>query len=149
MVRSDHLEDAILHNTHIGRELASVGIGWDQGWANDMAALLLEMNNAAHATCAKGWSRLPRRVLAAFHARYDELTQAGLAGNPHPTGRKQDTLEAAGYNLAAALMKLKPGATRFATVRSDLATAAKHDVGALDVLVQLFKGEAWMPPRTI
>jgi transposase len=100
---------------HIGRELAAVGIGWDQGWANDMAALLLEMNNAAHAARNKGRSRLPRRVLAAFNARYDELAQAGLAANPQPIGRKRDTLEAAGYNLAAALVKLKPEATRFAT----------------------------------
>jgi len=172
---------------HIGRELAAVGIGWDQGWANDMAALLLEMNNAAHVARNKGRSRLPRRVLAAFRARYDELAQAGLAANPQPAGRKRDTLEAAGYNLAAALVKLKPEATRFATdlnvpytnnaaesairmakihakvsgcfqslagaqgfaaIRSYLATAAKHDIRALDALAQLFNGEAWMPPRT-
>ncbi len=93
MVRSDHLEDDILHYAHIGRELASVGIGWDQGWANDMAALLLEMNNAARAACATGWSRLPPRVLAAFHARYDELAQAGLAAYLQPTGRKRDVPE--------------------------------------------------------
>ena len=40
------------------------------------------------------------------------------------------------------------GARAFATIRSYLATAAKHDVGALDVLAQLFGGEARMPPRT-
>ena len=40
------------------------------------------------------------------------------------------------------------GAKAFAAVRSHLATAAKHDVGPLDVLAQLFRGEAWMPPRT-
>jgi transposase len=172
---------------HITRELAAVGIGWDQGWANDMAALLLEMNTAAHGARDKGKHQLPRRVLAAFLARYDELANAGLVANPPPVGRKRDTLEAAGYNLAAALVKLKPEATRFAcdldvpftnnaaesairmtkihakvsncfqsltgaqgfaAIRSYLATAAKHDVGALDALVQLFGGEAWMPPRT-
>jgi len=41
------------------------------------------------------------------------------------------------------------GALGFAAIRSYPATAAKHNVGALDVLVQLFSGEAWMPPRTI
>ena len=172
---------------HITRELAAVGIGWDQGWANDMAGLLSEMNTAAHAARDKGKRRLPRRVLAAFLARYDELATAGLAANPQPIGRKRDAIEAAGYNLAAALVKLKPEATRFATdldvpftnnaaesairmtkihakvsncfqslagargfaaIRSYLATAAKHDVGALDALAQLFGGEAWMPPRT-
>jgi transposase len=40
------------------------------------------------------------------------------------------------------------GAHGFAAIRSDLATAAKHDIGALDVLAQLFGGEAWIPPRT-
>jgi hypothetical protein len=34
------------------------------------------------------------------------------------------------------------------SVRSYLATAAKHDIRALDALAQLFNGEAWMPPRT-
>ena len=40
------------------------------------------------------------------------------------------------------------GARAFATIRSYLATARKHNVGALDVLAQLFRGEAWMPPST-
>jgi len=40
------------------------------------------------------------------------------------------------------------GAKAFATVRSYLDTARKHDVDALEVLTQLFRGEAWMPPRT-
>ena len=40
------------------------------------------------------------------------------------------------------------GAKAFAAVRSYLATAAKHDVGPLDVLALLFRGETWMPPRT-
>jgi transposase len=100
---------------HIGLELAAVGIGFDQGWANDMAGLLAEMNAAAHDARNKGKHHLPHRVLAAFLSRYGELAQAGLAANPQPTGRKRDTIEAAGYNLAAALVKLKPEATRFAT----------------------------------
>lgn len=40
------------------------------------------------------------------------------------------------------------GARHFATIRSYLSTARKHDVGALDALAQLFRGQAWMPPRT-
>ena len=38
------------------------------------------------------------------------------------------------------------GARSFAIIRSYLATARKHNVGALDVLAQLFCGDAWMPP---
>ena len=37
---------------HIIRALEPVGLRWDQGWANDMSALLSEMNNAAHAAHA-------------------------------------------------------------------------------------------------
>jgi transposase len=40
------------------------------------------------------------------------------------------------------------GARAFATIRSYFATARKHNVGALEVLAQLFRGEAWMPPST-
>jgi transposase len=152
-----------------------------------MAALLIEMNNAAHDARDKGRGRLPRRMIAAFLARYDTLAAAGLAANPMPVGRKRDRIEADGYNLAAALIKLRPeairfitdlslpftnnegerslrmvkvhakvsgcfqsldGAKSFATVRSYLDTARKHEIGALDVLAMLFTGEAWMPPRT-
>src|SRR5664280_1595354 len=36
------------------------------------------------------------------------------------------------------------GARAFATIRSYLATARKHNVGALEVLAQFDRGEAWM-----
>jgi len=110
----DKATHAICH-AHILRGLTAVGIGWDQGWANDMAALLTEMNNAARGARDKGKSHLPRRVVAAFLARYDTLAAKGLAANPQPNGRTRDTIEAAGYNLAAALIKLRPQATRFVT----------------------------------
>ena len=35
------------------------------------------------------------------------------------------------------------------TLRSYLQTARKHGVDGLDVLVQLFKGTPWMPPRAV
>ncbi|MHB8290723.1 MAG: IS66 family transposase [Acidimicrobiales bacterium] len=110
----DQATHAICH-AHIQRDLAAVGIIEGQGWANDMATLLLEMNNAAHSARDKGKSRLSRRLLAAFLARYDKLSADGLAANPQPQGRTRDRLEADGYNLAAALTKLRPEATRFVT----------------------------------
>lgn len=174
--------------SHLLRDLAAVGVGFDQGWAIDVAALLTEMNNAAHAARARGRRNLSSRVLAGFSSRYDSLTAVGLAANPEPIGRDRDSIERAGYNLVSALTTLKEEATRFATdldvpfsnndaeralrmaklhkkisgcfqsdegarsfatIRSYLATARKHDVGALDVLAQLFRGDAWMPPITI
>ena len=37
-------------------------------------------------------------------------------------------------------------AKHFAAIRSYLSTARKHDVGALEVLALLFRGDVWMPP---
>lgn len=173
--------------SHLLRDLASVGVRWDQGWANDMATLLSEMNTAAHTARAAGRTRLARRQLAAFLARYDAGVAAGLVANPTPASRKRDPLERDSFNLASALERLRPEATRFATdlgvpfsnnaaeralrmaklhkkisgcfqsddgarafatIRSYLATARQHGLGGLDVLAQLFKGQAWMPPGT-
>jgi hypothetical protein len=39
-------------------------------------------------------------------------------------------------------------AQHFAAIRSYIATARKHGVGALDVLAGLFHGDVWMPPAT-
>ena len=39
-------------------------------------------------------------------------------------------------------------ARHFAVIRSYLATARKHDLGGLDVLGRLFRGDAWIPPAT-
>ena len=38
------------------------------------------------------------------------------------------------------------GVERLATVRSYISTAAKHGLGAMDVLTALFAGNPWMPP---
>lgn len=41
------------------------------------------------------------------------------------------------------------GAKAFCAVRSYLQTGRKHGVDSLDILVQLFKGTPWMPPRAV
>ncbi len=170
---------------HLLRDLASVGVRPDQGWANDMAALLREMNHAAHKARAAHKRRLPKAKLAGFLARYDALVCDGLAANREPPQRKRDAVEKESYNIARALQNLRTeatlfavdlsvpmtnneaerslrmakihrkvsgcfqseeGARHFATIRSYLATARKHDVGALEVLARLFRGDVWMPP---
>jgi len=182
----DQAAHAICH-AHVVRDLAAIGVGWDQGWANDMAALLTEMNNAAHAARDAGRTKLSKCQVKNFLSRYDTIVEAGLAVNPAPVGRQRDALEKKSFNLATSLKKRRPEATRFVTdlrvpftnneaerslrmakihkkisgcfqsgdnacnyakVRSYLGTARKHGVGSLDVLAQLFNGEAWMPPRT-
>ncbi len=41
------------------------------------------------------------------------------------------------------------GARAFCVVRSYLQTARKHGLGGIDVLVPLFKGDPWLPPRAL
>ncbi|MGH9093280.1 MAG: IS66 family transposase, partial [Acidimicrobiales bacterium] len=99
---------------HILRELSAVGVRFDQGWANAMAALLTETNDACHEARATGRCRLPRRTLHGFLARYDALVADGLTANPQPHGRGRDALERKSFNLACALRDLRTEATRFA-----------------------------------
>ena len=173
---------------HLLRNLASVGVGFDQTeWTSSMAALLLEMKQAAATAVAADRKRIPRKDLADYLCRYDTIVADALAANPAPIGRKRDSIETEGYNLAVAFRDKKDaicrfatdlqvsfsnnqaerdlrmvkihkkvsasframeGAERLATVRSYIATAMKHGIDPLDVLVRLFNGETWIPQRT-
>jgi len=115
---------------HVLRELEPIGIGWDQEWANEMAALLTEMNNAAHAARESGATRLSPPLLKTFLARYDSIVEQGLAANPAPLNRERDYLERKSYNLVAALKNLKPEATRFVT---DLRVPMTNNLAERDV----------------
>jgi transposase len=41
------------------------------------------------------------------------------------------------------------GAKAFCAVRSYLQTARKHGLDAMEVLVRLFRGDLWLPPRAL
>jgi len=114
---------------HIIRALEPIGVGWSQGWANDMTALLTEMNNAAH-DARDTAAALSPPLLKSFLARYDAIVEQGLSANPAPTGRTRDYLEGKSYNLVAALKKLKPEATRFVT---DLRVPMTNNLAERDV----------------
>ncbi|MGH9305017.1 MAG: IS66 family transposase [Acidimicrobiales bacterium] len=172
---------------HVLRDLEAAGVRWNQGWATEMQALLIETNEACHGARAHGKQRLSKRTLAAFVSSYDALVEAGLEANPTPVGRKRDYLERKSYNIAVALRDRREEATRFArdlsipftnnaaesalrmaklhrkisgcfqgddsaqhfaAIRSYIATARKHGVGALDVIARLFRDDVWMPPVT-
>ena len=121
--------DHAICGSHLLRDLAAVGVGWSQGWAIDMAALLAEMNDAAHAARAGGRTSLSKRVLADFLTRYDAIVEAGLLANPAPVGRQRDYLERKSFNLVSALEMLKVEATRFA--RESAYTDDQQRSGAL------------------
>jgi transposase len=99
---------------HIVRNLAAVGVVFDQGWAISMSKLLIEMNEAAHEARRIGASQLPADQLCAFLARYDALVEEGLHANPEPMGRPRDYVERRSFNLVAALKDLRREATLFA-----------------------------------
>jgi transposase len=42
-------------------------------------------------------------------------------------------------------MRSMAGAGEFCAIRSYLATAARHDISALDALTQAFQGNPWIP----
>ena len=173
---------------HLLRSLASVGVSFDQTeWTSSMAGLLLEMKAAGESARTKSKKKIPRKFLAGYLARYDSIVDEALIANPAPLGRKRDSIETEGYNLALAFRTRKDaicrfatdlrfgfsnnqaerdlrmvkihkkvsasfraieGAERLATVRSYLSTAIKHELDPLDVLVRLFRGDAWVPQRT-
>jgi sugar diacid utilization regulator len=95
-----------------------------------MTALLTEMNNAAHNARHSGATALSPPLLKTFPARYDTIVEQGLSANPAPPGRTRGYLEAKSYNLVAALKKLKPEATRFAT---DLRVPMTNNLAERDV----------------
>ena len=101
---------------HLLRDLASVGVGFDQTeWTTAMGDLLLEMKAAAASAVAAGKQKIPKKHLADYLCRYDTIVEEGLAANPAPVGRKRDSIETEGYNLAVAFRDRKDAICRFAT----------------------------------
>ena len=72
-----------LCNAHHLRELRFIDTQYHQAWANDMAALLVEIKAAVAATPASEM-RLSLPELLAFETRYDAIVQAGFEANPVP-----------------------------------------------------------------
>jgi len=118
---------------HVLRELEPISVRWDQGWANDMAALLKEMNNAAHDARDRGAAALAPQLLKSFLARYDAIVETGLSANPAPLHRGRDYLERRSFNLVTALEMLKPEATRFA---ADLRVPMTNNLAERDLRMQ-------------
>lgn len=76
-----------LCNVHHLRELTFVEEQYDQAWAKDLKALLLEMRAATEQARAAGQARLPAAPRDTLVARYQHLLALGLAANPPPPRR--------------------------------------------------------------
>jgi transposase len=72
-----------LCNAHHLRELRFIDTQYHQAWANDMAALLVEIKAAVEATPVPAMRLAPPELLA-FETRYDAIVQAGFDANPAP-----------------------------------------------------------------
>ena len=72
-----------LCTAHHLRALRCIDTQYRQAWANDMAALLVEIKAAVAATPAPAMRLSPPELLA-FATRYDAVVQAGFAANPVP-----------------------------------------------------------------
>jgi transposase len=76
-----------LCNIHHLRELTFLEEAYEQAWAKDLKALLLQMKTAVEAARLRGEERVGAAHRRAFLTRYEELLAAGLAANPPPQRR--------------------------------------------------------------
>jgi transposase len=79
-----------LCNAHHLRELTFVAEEMEQGWAQELRQLLLEIKQATDAAREQGVAALAADTQRAFEARYDAILEAGLKMNPPPapTGKR-------------------------------------------------------------
>ena len=74
-------------SVHHLRELTFLEEQYQQPWAREMKALLLEMKEAIEQARTQGHRQLPHALHAAFVTRYRALLAAGHAANPPPEHR--------------------------------------------------------------
>ena len=92
--------DHALCNAHHLRELNTVGIGWDQGWTNDLASLLVEAKHSVEYARATGVDHRDATTLHSIRIRFGRLVARGLAANPAPEVGKRSGYEKKAINLA-------------------------------------------------
>ena len=105
--------DHALCNAHHLRELKAVGIGWDQGWANDLAGLLVEAKHTVEAARNSGATQLDAATLHSIRVRYGQLVAKGFAANPAPEVGKRSGYEKKAFNLLRRLDGQRADVLRF------------------------------------
>lgn len=72
-----------LCNSHLTRELTGIFENYNQPWANDMKALLLDAKKCVDETRATSDCLEPDQIIQ-FEKRYDEIAKIGIEENPAP-----------------------------------------------------------------
>jgi transposase/uncharacterized coiled-coil protein SlyX len=105
-----------LCNAHHLRELRAV-FEAGQGWADELATLLVATYDQVQAARAARKCSLPPRTLHSITRRYDELVVAGRLANPPPvrTGKQGRPSRTKAANLAERLSRYRDDVLRFAT----------------------------------
>jgi len=106
-----------LCNAHHLRELAGMAEATGQAWPTAMADLLVEIHIAVQTAKATGHTKLPRRRLAKFGARYDTLIATGQGLNPPPprTGKRGRPALGPAGSLLRRLHEYRDDVLRFST----------------------------------
>jgi transposase len=104
-----------LCNAHHLRELEGIGVVFDQGWAKEMIALLLEAKDSVETSKSAGCHRLEETTLHSIRVRYGMLIQKGWAANPAPTIGKRHGVKATAANLLKRLDRDRADVLRFTT----------------------------------
>jgi transposase len=107
--------DHALCNAHHLRELKAVAVGWDQGWANDLAGLLVEAKHAVEDSRASGLDHLDATTLHSIRVRYGQLVAKGFSLNPAPEFGKRSGYEKKAFNLLRRLDGQRADVLRFVT----------------------------------
>ncbi|MHB8593969.1 MAG: IS66 family transposase [Acidimicrobiales bacterium] len=107
--------DHALCNAHHLRELTAVAIGWDQGWADDLAGLLVKAKRTVEAAKAEGKNHLDATTVHSIRVRYGQLVAKGFAANPAPEVGKRSGYEKKAFNLLVRLDTHRADVLRFVT----------------------------------
>jgi transposase len=130
-----------LCNAHHLRELIAVGIGFDQGWANDMCELLRESKRSVDGARATGATCLDAGAMHSIRIRYGMLLAKGFAANPEPEVGKRSGYDKKAYNLLIRLDRHRADVLRFCT---DFTVPFDNNQAERDIrMVKLLVNRPW------